>query len=156
MPDKERIMEADVYSLGNRVKEFREKYDGLSQKKLAVELGVSKLTIHLIEHRRVVPSTLLAFKLAKFFNKNVDKVFYLIDNQLLLDGKRKRSKKKKKVKTKKKAKKRKAKKKKVKTKKKAAKGAKKTKRAKKVKKAKKAKKAKKVKKTKKAKRKRKS
>jgi putative transcriptional regulator len=62
---------------------------------LAEDLGVSKLTIHLIENRRVVPSALLAFKIAQYFKKDVQEVFYLIDNQLLLDGKKIRTKKKK-------------------------------------------------------------
>jgi len=98
-------MDADIYSLGNRIKEFRQKHEGLTQKKLAEEVGVSKLTIHLVENRRVVPSALLAFKIAKVFRKKVSDVFYLIDNQLLLDGKkikkRKKKAKKKKVKKKK-------------------------------------------------------
>ena len=88
-------MDADIYSLGNRIKECRQGREGLTQKKLAAEVGVSKLTIHLIENRRVVPSALLAFKIAKVFRKKVSDVFYLIDNQVLLDGRKTKKRKKK-------------------------------------------------------------
>ncbi|MHC5073519.1 MAG: helix-turn-helix transcriptional regulator [Planctomycetota bacterium] len=88
-------MKENVFTLGNKIKECRQEHNRLSQKMLAEDLGVSKLTIHLIENRRVVPSALLAFKIAQYFKKDVQEVFYLIDNQLLLDGKKIRTKKKK-------------------------------------------------------------
>ena len=99
--------------LGNNLRECRDEHGHISQRGLAEKVGVTKLTIHLIENRKVVPSTLLALKIASFFKKRVEKVFYLIDEQVLLDGRRmkagRKRKKKKKTKKKKKKKKQKAK-----------------------------------------------
>ncbi|MGD0756351.1 MAG: hypothetical protein ABR927_14970 [Bacteroidales bacterium] len=36
--------------------------------------------MHSIEKGKYIPSALLAFKIAKFFEKNVEEVFYLIDD----------------------------------------------------------------------------
>ena len=108
----ERTLEVKHLRLGNNVKECRDKRGHISQTGLAESVGVTKLTIHLVENRKVVPSTLLALKIASFFKKRVEKVFYLIDDQVLLDGRRMkvgRKKKKKKTKKKKKKKKQKAK-----------------------------------------------
>ena len=65
--------------LGNYLRRFRFEHDEISQQALADAVGVTRLTIHSIEKGKFVPSTLLAFKLAKFFGKNVEEVFYLID-----------------------------------------------------------------------------
>jgi len=51
----------------------------MSQEDLALEIGVTRQTIHSIEKEKFVPSTLLALKLAKFFNKSVEEIFYLSD-----------------------------------------------------------------------------
>jgi putative transcriptional regulator len=53
----------------------------MSQEDLAKEIGVTRQTIHSIEKGKFVPSALLAFKLARFFNKPVEEVFYLIDDK---------------------------------------------------------------------------
>lgn len=106
----ERVLEVKHLRLGNNVKECRDKRGQISQTGLAESVGVTKLTIHLIEKRKVVPSTLLALKIASFFKKRVEKVFYLIDDQLLLDGRRMKMGRKKKKKKKKQKKKQKAKK----------------------------------------------
>lgn len=90
--------------LGNNVRECRDEHGYISQTGLAESVGVTKLTIHLIENRKVVPSTLLALKIASFFKKRVEKVFYLIDDQLLLDGRRMKAGRKRKKKKKKKKK----------------------------------------------------
>lgn len=49
----------------------------LSQEKLANEIDVSRQTIHAIERKKFVPSTLLALKLAKYFNVSVEEIFQL-------------------------------------------------------------------------------
>ena len=50
---------------------------GISQQQLADSVGVSRQTINAIEKGRFVPSTVLAMKIARYFNKNVEVVFAL-------------------------------------------------------------------------------
>lgn len=50
---------------------------GMSQTDLAERVGVSKQTIHSIETSRFVPSTVLALKIARFFNVKVEDIFEL-------------------------------------------------------------------------------
>ena len=52
----------------------------LTQEELAEKIGVSRQTINSIETSRYVPSTLLALKLSKLFNKPVNDFFILEDN----------------------------------------------------------------------------
>lgn len=49
----------------------------LTQEELAVRIGVSRQTINSIEANRYVPSTVLALKLSKIFNKPVNDFFTL-------------------------------------------------------------------------------
>lgn len=49
----------------------------ISQQQLADAIGVSRQTINAIETGRFVPSTLLALKMARFFNKAVEDIFQL-------------------------------------------------------------------------------
>ncbi len=49
----------------------------LTQEDLAKRIGVSRQTINSIEKNRYVPSTILAIKIAKVFNKNVNDIFEL-------------------------------------------------------------------------------
>ena len=63
--------------LGNDMKRCRFEHDGISQQALANEIGVTRLTIHSIETGKFVPSTLLALKLARFFGKTVEEIFFL-------------------------------------------------------------------------------
>jgi len=58
----------------NRLEEFRKKHD-LSQEELADELEVSRQTIGSLENGRYNPSIILAFKIAKFFNKSIEEIF---------------------------------------------------------------------------------
>ena len=58
----------------NRVKEQRAAR-GLSQAELAAELGVSRQTVISIESGRYLPSLPLAFRIARFFEVPVDKMF---------------------------------------------------------------------------------
>ena len=65
--------------LKNNLRRCRFDNDEMSQEDLALEIGVTRQTIHSIEKEKFVPSTLLALKLAKFFNKSVEEIFYLSD-----------------------------------------------------------------------------
>jgi len=51
----------------------------LTQEQLAQRLGVSRQTIHAIEANKYVPSTVLALKLARLFNKQVGEIFRLYE-----------------------------------------------------------------------------
>ena len=51
----------------------------ISQQQLADAVGVSRQTINAIEKGRFVPSTVLALKIARHFNKKVDDIFVLDD-----------------------------------------------------------------------------
>jgi putative transcriptional regulator len=67
--------------LGNNIRRCRFEHDEISQQALANAVGVTRLTIHSIEKGKFVPSTLLAFKLARFFGKSVEEVFYITDEE---------------------------------------------------------------------------
>ncbi|MGB1240911.1 MAG: helix-turn-helix transcriptional regulator [Chitinophagales bacterium] len=49
----------------------------LTQEELAKKMGVSRQTINSIEKNRYVPSTILALKLSKIFDKTVNEIFTL-------------------------------------------------------------------------------
>ena len=59
----------------NEVRELRSER-GLSQGRLAVEMGVSRQTINAIETGRYTPSLPLAISLARFFERGVEEVFH--------------------------------------------------------------------------------
>ena len=67
--------------LGNHIRRLRFDHDELSQQDLAEAIGVTRQTIFSIEKGRFVPSTLLAFKIARFFNKSVEEVFYITEEE---------------------------------------------------------------------------
>lgn len=52
----------------------------LTQEDLAGKIGVSRQTINSIEKGRYIPSTLLALKISKVFEKNVNDIFELEDD----------------------------------------------------------------------------
>lgn len=52
---------------------------GLTQKELAKKVAVSRQTINAIELNKYVPSTTLALKIARIFNKKVEDIFSLED-----------------------------------------------------------------------------
>ena len=60
----------------NRLKVERAELN-ITQEQLAQKIGVSRQTINSIEKNRYVPSTILALKLSKLFNKNVSEIFIL-------------------------------------------------------------------------------
>jgi putative transcriptional regulator len=66
--------------LGNHLRRFRFEQGELSQQALANAVGVTRLTIHSIETGKFNPSTLLALKIAHYFNVNVEELFYLVED----------------------------------------------------------------------------
>jgi putative transcriptional regulator len=68
-------------NLANNIRRCRFSRNRISQKHLAESIGVTRQTIHSIENGKYVPSALLAFKIARYFELNVEEVFYLIDDQ---------------------------------------------------------------------------
>lgn len=50
---------------------------GLTQEDLANKVSVSRQTINAMEANKYVPSTVLALKIAKIFNKYVEEIFFL-------------------------------------------------------------------------------
>ena len=67
--------------LGNDLKRCRFDHDDISQQALANAVGVTRLTIHSIENSKFVPSTLLALKIAHFFEKSVEEIFFIVDDE---------------------------------------------------------------------------
>jgi putative transcriptional regulator len=65
----------------NRVREQRSAR-GLSQAELGAALGVSRQTVISIESGRYLPSLPLAFKIARFFDLTVDKMFDPDDEEM--------------------------------------------------------------------------
>ena len=51
----------------------------ITQAELAEKIKVSRQTINAIESNKYVPSTVLALKIAKFFQKNLEEIFTLED-----------------------------------------------------------------------------
>jgi len=62
--------------LRNNLKVFRAKQN-LTQAELAEHIGITRKSINAIETRRVVPSTVLAIKLARVFGVPVEELFSL-------------------------------------------------------------------------------
>ena len=51
----------------------------LTQEELANKISVSRQTINAMEANKYVPSTVLALKIARVFNKPVEQIFFLED-----------------------------------------------------------------------------
>jgi len=49
----------------------------ITQEELAKQIGVTRQAINSIELGKYVPSTILALKLSRFFNKSVNEIFTL-------------------------------------------------------------------------------
>ncbi|MDD3135930.1 MAG: helix-turn-helix transcriptional regulator [Methanoregula sp.] len=58
----------------NKIKVFRAMHD-MTQEDLAQAIGVTRQTILAIEKGKYVPSLDLAFKIARYFNVNIEEVF---------------------------------------------------------------------------------
>ncbi|MCM0042200.1 MAG: helix-turn-helix transcriptional regulator [Algoriphagus sp.] len=62
--------------MNNRIKIERAIHN-LTQEQLAVLVSVTRQTINAIELKKFVPSTVLALKICKVFNRTVEEVFSL-------------------------------------------------------------------------------
>ena len=62
----------------NRLKVARAEMD-ITQGELAEKIGVTRQAVNSIELGKYVPSTVLALKMAKLFNKPVEELFMLED-----------------------------------------------------------------------------
>ena len=51
----------------------------ITQEELAAQIGVTRKTINTIETGKFIPSTILAIKLARFFEMKVEELFILKD-----------------------------------------------------------------------------
>ena len=58
----------------NRLEELR-KQRGIKQEDLATALEVSRQTIGSLENGRYNPSIILAFKIARYFQMNIEEIF---------------------------------------------------------------------------------
>jgi putative transcriptional regulator len=52
----------------------------MTQQELAEKIGVSRQTINAIESNKYIPSTVLALKIARLFQKKVEEIFTLEEN----------------------------------------------------------------------------
>jgi len=68
--------------LRNNLRKYRFNHNEISQQDLANAVGVTRLTIHSIETGKFNPSTLLALKLAHFFNIKMEDLFYLVKDDV--------------------------------------------------------------------------
>ncbi|MHC2992658.1 hypothetical protein OB13_14095 [Pontibacter sp. HJ8] len=62
--------------MNNCIKVERARHN-LSQTDLADKLGVSRQTVYVIENKKLIPSTVLALKLAAIFEVGVEELFQL-------------------------------------------------------------------------------
>lgn len=70
-----------MYRLKNNLSEYRKEF-GLSQDKLAEQIGVSRQTIISIEKGRYNPSLPLAMIIAKLFQTTVENLFILEEDDI--------------------------------------------------------------------------
>ncbi len=64
----------------NRLEELR-KSRGIKQEDLAAALEVSRQTIGSLENGRYNPSILLAFKIARYFEMDIEEIFIYEENE---------------------------------------------------------------------------
>lgn len=67
-----------AFELQNKIKVYRA-IKNVTQEELATTIGVTRKTINTIENGRFVPSTILAIRLAKFFDISVEELFELVE-----------------------------------------------------------------------------
>lgn len=65
----------------NKLEELR-KEAGIKQEELADILEVSRQTIGSLENGRYNPSIILAFKIARYFNKKIEEIFLYEEEDL--------------------------------------------------------------------------
>jgi len=73
-----------VLRLENNIRKLRFEHGEISQQDLANAVGVTRLTIHSIETGKFNPSTLLALKIAAYFNVNFEDLFFLENDDEVL------------------------------------------------------------------------
>ena len=73
-----------VLRLENNIRKLRFEHGEISQQDLANAVGVTRLTIHSIETGKFNPSTLLALKIAAYFNVNFEDLFFLQNDDEVL------------------------------------------------------------------------
>ena len=61
----------------NNIRRLRFENSEMTQQQLADRAGVSRITIYSIESGKIVPSTMLALKITRIFNKKFEDVFFL-------------------------------------------------------------------------------
>ncbi len=66
-------------NMNNRIRVERAELR-ITQEELAKMIGVSRQTINAIETNRFVPSAIIVLKIARIFNKPVEEVFSLEDD----------------------------------------------------------------------------
>lgn len=66
--------------LGNTIRRCRFDHNEMSQQDLANAVGVTRQTIFSIEKGKFIPSALLALKIARFFNKSFEEIFFIQDD----------------------------------------------------------------------------
>ena len=66
--------------LNNKIKIHRVIMN-ISQEELAIAIGVTRKTINTIETGKYIPSTVIALKIARYFQTTVEDIFELNDNK---------------------------------------------------------------------------
>ncbi|MBO4957836.1 MULTISPECIES: helix-turn-helix transcriptional regulator [Butyricimonas] len=66
--------------LNNKIKIHRV-IKNISQEELAIAIGVTRKTINTIETGKYIPSTVIALKIARYFQTTVEDIFELNDNK---------------------------------------------------------------------------
>lgn len=74
---------AKLLPISNKVKQLRERHNGMTQAQLGEIVGVTRQTIAAIEQRRYSPSLETAFRIAKVFNTSIDETFFWEESQTL-------------------------------------------------------------------------
>ena len=69
--------------LENNIRKLRFEKGEMTQQQLANEVGVSRLTIHSIETGNFMPSTMLSIKIARFFGRTVEDIFFIVEDESL-------------------------------------------------------------------------
>ncbi len=64
----------------NKIKEYRFFKGEITQQQLAEAVGVSRQTIHAIEHDKFTPSVKLAMLISRFFQTTVEELFIMEKN----------------------------------------------------------------------------
>ena len=69
-----------TFFVKNKLEQLR-KERGIRQEELAQAMEVSRQTIGSLENGRYIPSILLAFRLARYFDKPIEEIFIYEENE---------------------------------------------------------------------------